>query len=196
MRFWASEQPNKTVSRPLHPLKTTAWCAISAVGIIGPVFLHETVNADRYRTNILDFFITKLEQHEIDQESAFFQQDGARPHTANRNLDFLNHQFRERVLSNRYPERFNEGHHWPPYSPDFNPCDFFLWGFLKDRVYQNNPKTIQQLEGNITREQWLSGRGGHRPPLLSQQSAKSAKLRPVGKFIEIDEKKKITKSKK
>ena len=24
---------------------------------------------------------------------------------------------------------------WPPHSPDLTPCDFFLWGFVKDSVY-------------------------------------------------------------
>jgi hypothetical protein len=24
---------------------------------------------------------------------------------------------------------------WPPRSPDLTPCDFFLWGYVKDRVY-------------------------------------------------------------
>jgi hypothetical protein len=24
---------------------------------------------------------------------------------------------------------------WPPRSPDLTPCDFFLWGFIKDRVF-------------------------------------------------------------
>ncbi|KAJ4439663.1 hypothetical protein ANN_07791 [Periplaneta americana] len=24
---------------------------------------------------------------------------------------------------------------WPPRSPDLTPCDFFLWGFIKDQVY-------------------------------------------------------------
>ena len=26
-------------------------------------------------------------------------------------------------------------HSWPPRSPDMTPCDFFLWGYLKERVY-------------------------------------------------------------
>ncbi|CAK9796118.1 hypothetical protein ANTQUA_LOCUS625 [Anthophora quadrimaculata] len=32
-------------------------------------------------------------------------------------------------------------------------CDithFFLWGFLKSKVYANNPKTIDELKNNIT----------------------------------------------
>jgi hypothetical protein len=24
---------------------------------------------------------------------------------------------------------------WPPQSPDLTPCDFFLWGYVKDHVY-------------------------------------------------------------
>ncbi|GBM91069.1 hypothetical protein AVEN_99398-1 [Araneus ventricosus] len=26
-------------------------------------------------------------------------------------------------------------HRWPPRSPDMAPCDFFLWWFVKDKVY-------------------------------------------------------------
>ena len=42
---------------------------------------------------------------------------------------------------------------WPSYSPDLNPAAFFLWGFLKERVYLDPvPKTIEQLKNNIRRE--------------------------------------------
>ena len=45
------------------------------------------------------------------------------------------------------------GFGWPPYSPDLNPADFFLWGYLKERVYLDPvPKTIEQLKNNIRRE--------------------------------------------
>ncbi len=45
-----------------------------------------------------------------------------------------------------------EGIDWPPYSPDLNPCDFFLWGYLKDKVYAQNPQTLEQLENIIQTE--------------------------------------------
>jgi hypothetical protein len=45
-----------------------------------------------------------------------------------------------------------EGIDWPPYSPDLNPCDFFLWGYLKDKVYTQNPQTLEQLENIIQTE--------------------------------------------
>ena len=41
---------------------------------------------------------------------------------------------------------------WPPRSPDLNPCDYYLWGFLKARVYNPLPKTLDDLKANIERE--------------------------------------------
>ena len=40
----------------------------------------------------------------------------------------------------------------PPRSPDLNPCDYFLWGYLKSKVYKPLPKTLDDLKENITRE--------------------------------------------
>jgi hypothetical protein len=38
---------------------------------------------------------------------------------------------------------------WPPRSPDITPSDYFLWGYLKQVVYSNHPKTIEDLKQNI-----------------------------------------------
>jgi hypothetical protein len=35
---------------------------------------------------------------------------------------------------------------WPPYSTDLNPCDYCLWGYLKDNVYRNNPHTVHEMK--------------------------------------------------
>ena len=43
-----------------------------------------------------------------------------------------------------------DGIEWPPYSPDLNVCDFFLWGYIKDKVYKTSPQNIQELNNNIT----------------------------------------------
>ncbi|KAJ4428119.1 hypothetical protein ANN_24133 [Periplaneta americana] len=34
---------------------------------------------------------------------------------------------------------------WPPRSPDLTPLDFFLWGFVKDRVYNTRVDNLQVL---------------------------------------------------
>ncbi|XP_036149412.1 uncharacterized protein LOC118647836 [Monomorium pharaonis] len=38
---------------------------------------------------------------------------------------------------------------WPPRSPDHNPCDFFLWGCVKENVYFERIETRNDLEEAI-----------------------------------------------
>jgi hypothetical protein len=37
----------------------------------------------------------------------------------------------------------------PLNSPDLNPCDYFLWGFLKENISPKKPKTIMQLRALV-----------------------------------------------
>ena len=40
---------------------------------------------------------------------------------------------------------------WPPRSPDLTPCDFFVWGFVKDTVFVPPlPAYLQDLRNRIT----------------------------------------------
>ncbi|GBN08000.1 hypothetical protein AVEN_36565-1 [Araneus ventricosus] len=40
---------------------------------------------------------------------------------------------------------------WPPKSPDLTPCDFFLWGYVMDKVYvPSMPTTLQALQERIS----------------------------------------------
>ena len=39
---------------------------------------------------------------------------------------------------------------WPARSPDLTPCDFFLWGYLKNKVYGQRVRDIQHLKERIT----------------------------------------------
>jgi len=42
---------------------------------------------------------------------------------------------------------------WPPRSPDLSTFDFFfLWGYLKSRVYAHKPRTLNNLKETIRRE--------------------------------------------
>ncbi|GBN46030.1 hypothetical protein AVEN_37817-1 [Araneus ventricosus] len=38
---------------------------------------------------------------------------------------------------------------WPPSSPDLNPLDFLLWGYIKQRVYATPPPALQELRNGI-----------------------------------------------
>jgi hypothetical protein len=37
------------------------------------------------------------------------------------------------------------------YHTDINPCDFFLWGFLKEKVFQRRPENVAQLRAHIVK---------------------------------------------
>ena len=150
MRYWSGENPHVLHKTQLHPQKITVWCGFHAGGVIGPYFFvddanrHVTVNGERYRTMIRDYFWPQLD--DMDLDNMWFQQDGATCHTAHVTIDLLKSKFDERVISRNGPVD------WPPRSCDLTPLDFFLWGYIKSLVYANKPSTIEELRANIHRE--------------------------------------------
>ena len=51
-----------------------------------------------------------------------------------------------------FPVLFRFGdQNWPPRSCDLTPLDFFLWGYLKSKVYVDNPTTTRALQEEIKR---------------------------------------------
>ena len=76
----------------------------------------------------------------------WFQQDGAPLHTSRITIDFLKKFFPGRLMSK------SGDLDWPPRSPDLTPPDFFLWGYLKSKVYVNKPRTVEELKENIREE--------------------------------------------
>ena len=52
-------------------------------------------------------------------------------------------------MLHRFTERHEGGKLWPPHSPDINPCDLFLWGFLKEKVFQRRPENVAQIRAHI-----------------------------------------------
>ena len=75
----------------------------------------------------------------------WFQQDGATAHTFRGSLSLLREIFPGHVIS----LRGDIG--WPPHSIDLTPCDFFLWGYVKAKVYER-PQTLEALKEAIRQE--------------------------------------------
>ncbi|GFW00481.1 putative transposable element [Trichonephila clavipes] len=136
-RIWSEANPQVYVETPLHPEKLTVWCALWAGGIFGPYFFKNdeghnvTVNGDRYRAMITNFFIPELNNHDV--QELRFQQDGATCHTARATIDLLKDTFGVRLISRFGPVN------WPPRSCDLTPLDYFLWGYVKSLVYADTP---------------------------------------------------------
>lgn len=146
-RIWADTNPHEVHQKQLHPEKVTVWCGFWSGGIIGPYFFENengssiTVNGERYREMINNFLWTKLDG--MDTDDMWFQQDGATCHTARATLDLLHQRFGDRVISR------GGNVDWPPRSCDITPLDYFLWGYLKSRVYANKPESLDDLKVNI-----------------------------------------------
>jgi hypothetical protein len=64
-------------------------------------------------------------------------------------LEFLHSKFQHRKVSSLFPQQFQCGFSWPPCSLDLNPCDYFLWGYLKDKVFSSAPGTLPELKESI-----------------------------------------------
>lgn len=149
-RFWADKNPEQYREKPLHDKRVTVWAGICADCIIGPFFFENdkgeaiTVNGDRYRAMVNTFLREEVENNGL--EDHYFQQDGATAHTARATIDLLNEMFPGRLVSK------NGDFDWPPRSPDLTAPDFFLWGYLKGKVYADQPKTLRHLKRNIGRE--------------------------------------------
>ena len=62
------------------------------------------------------------------------------PHFSNITLEYLRHNF----LWDRLVSRQTHNS-WPSYPQNLNPPDYFLRGYLKDRVCENNPQTREYI---------------------------------------------------
>lgn len=141
-RIWAEFQPNELVEAPLNDEKVMVWCAFSGTHFFGPHFFEENVNWKNYLDMLKNFFWRRFSRVK-GKERFYFQQDGAPPHRKKEVQSWL---------EERFGKKFIDSKTWPPRSPDLNPCDFSLWGFLKQKVYNPKPNTVFELKENIIRE--------------------------------------------
>ncbi len=94
---------------------------------------------------LVGFTIARLP---ADERHAYFQQDGARPHTLQNMLELLGPFFGKHLISLGSVS----GIIWPPCSPDLNPLDYFLWSYLKNKIYRTAPTDLDELKAHIMGE--------------------------------------------
>lgn len=154
-RFLGFERPNVIVQKPLHSARVTIWCAISAHGLLGPYFIEDkegnalTVTQERYRGLVIEPFLQDLKRfcraRNIQMNRQWYQQDGATSHTARESLAMLQKNFPGRIISRGtdFP--------YPSHSPDLTPPDAYLWGMLKESVFncEDPPRTVPALREQI-----------------------------------------------
>ena len=122
--------------------KVNVWCALTKTEVIGPFFFAEvTINSNVYLDMLEGYALPQIEAY---QPHVLFQLDGAPPHWARIVRNVLDHNFPDRWIGRGGPIS------WPPRSPDITPLDFFLWGYVKDRVYRTKVRDLQILRARIT----------------------------------------------
>ena len=110
--------------------------------IIGPYFFEENVNSQNYLKMLKEFFWPQI-QNIRRCKKFYFQQDGAPSHFGLNVRNWLDSKPPGRWIGRGGPIE------WPARSPDLTPLDFYLWGYLKQKVYQKNHATISELCDSI-----------------------------------------------
>ena len=111
-----------------------------------PIGQTVTVTSQRYVLLLQEFLQDELRRRRVHMRRMWFQQDEATAHTARESMRVVREMFPQYVLS-RYGDIA-----WPPRSPDLSACDFFLWGYLKEKMFVHRPHTIQELKDYIRDE--------------------------------------------
>ena len=131
------------------PDKIMVWVGITRNGVIfGPHVVRGRLDTREY-IRIIRYNVIQREfpRYGINQEMMWWQQDGAPAHTSNASLRYLRGQFPGRVMGK------GGDWHWPARSPDLAICDFFLWGQLKQMIWdvplENQPQDLNQLEQKL-----------------------------------------------
>lgn len=147
VRIWASENPRDVIQHERDSPKVNVFCAISVNKVYGPFFFMEkTITGTVYLDMLENWLFPQLLE---DSNDFIFMQDGAPPHFSEVVRRYLNNIIPGRWIG-RAGAQDQCHRQWPPRSPDLTPCDFYLWGYIKDCVFvPPMPATLQEVRHRI-----------------------------------------------
>lgn len=145
MHYWSQNNPHWMQEVQYQGRwSVNVWCGIIGGKIIGPYIFDETLNGNVYLNFLRDQLPLLLEDVDLEtRRNMFFQHDGCPAHFA---IDVRNY------LDFRYPGKWigrGSMFGWPARSPDLTCLDFYLWGRLKDMVFQIRPTTRDDMINRI-----------------------------------------------
>lgn len=135
----------RTAQRFQKPGSVMVWGAISSHGTLPLVFVDAgvKVNATYYRDSILEGHLKAGAQRVFQQGQWIFQQDSAPAHKAKITQDWCRANTPDFISSSE----------WPPSSPDLNPLDYAILGFLVAKGNAVQHHSIASLKKTL-RAEW------------------------------------------
>lgn len=143
--YWSDVNPHQNVDiQSQGRFGFSVWCALLGNRVLAYEIYQGTLNSERYHQILSDNIINYMDQIPLMERSQYyFQQDGAPPHNTRAISELLSTNFGDKVIATNGPVR------WPPRSPDLTPLDFFLWGYIKNRLYNKRNRNVIQLRQNF-----------------------------------------------
>lgn len=141
---WADENPHGFFEgNHQYQFSLNVWLGMIDNHLIGPYFLPLRLNGDSY-CHLLEELPVLLEDVPIQvRQHLWFMHDGAPAHFSIRARSHLDEVYANRWIGRRGPVN------WPARSPDLNPLDFCIWGYLKSLVYSSPVENIDDLRNRI-----------------------------------------------
>lgn len=135
-----------------HQFNVNVWIGVLSNNLCGPHILPPRLNANLF----LEFLENSLPEVLDDvplnlRDESWMQLDGAPAHYGRQVRQWLDQYYYRRWigrLPNNHPNMRIPGEGpvaWPPRSPDLNPLDYFVWGHLKQIVYDTPVNTREEL---------------------------------------------------
>lgn len=149
LHFWApkGQNPRKMKERAhQRRFSLNVWMGIVHDKVIGPFFLPQNLNGISYENFLREEVYTLLEDVPLaTRRDMVYQHDGCPAHFYRGVRQWLDENYPLRWIGRGGPTP------WPARSPDLTPCDFYLWGHMKDLVYPaNQPATsVEELRQRI-----------------------------------------------
>ena len=141
VRIWGKGNPHVIREHERDSPKLNVWAGMFHDELIGPFFFDEnTINQTNFLHMLENYTYPLLITRQPD---VMFQLDGAPAHWGLKVRAFFNATFPGRWIGRDGPTP------WPPRSPDINPLDFFLWGYVKTRVYKTPVPDLKNLKHRI-----------------------------------------------
>ena len=138
---------NSTCTTSFWSSKVTMWFRFSASIIIWSYFLRDDGSfKSSYCYHLWSSLWVSFEQTHHSScgcaDRILFMQDGALPRIANPVKQLLKRYFGNTWnISRHFPTA------WPPRSPDLNPCELWLWRYLKDVVCSTLTAHLTESKG-------------------------------------------------